>query len=81
MKLPFMSLHIVSSKTLEDQEEKIDAYETILSGSVPELEQVALALHELKAGGSSHTRRKSGRALDRKIRKLSRAIAIDIGLE
>ncbi len=79
MKIPLLPLHIAKSKTVQAQHDKIEAYETILSGSVPELEQVALALHELKCGGSANIRRKRGRALDRKIKKLSETLDVDAG--
>ncbi len=81
MKLPFINVYIASGKTVEAQHEKIEAYETILSGAMPELEQVALALHELKCGGSAYARRLRGRALDRKILKLSKAIDVIFGGE
>ncbi len=81
MKIPFLPLHIAKSSTVQAQHEKIEAYETILAGCVPALEQVCLALHELKAGGNGATRRKRGRDLDRRIRKLSEMIAVYIGGE
>jgi len=81
MKLPFLPLHIASHKTVQAQHDKIEAYETILSGAIPELEQVCLALHELKCGGSARVRRKRQRALDRGITKLNETFAVDNGVE
>lgn len=81
MKIPFINAHIVTSTMLEDLQDVIEAYETILSGVVPELEQVALALHELKCGGSAATRRKRRRAIYRKIMKFNKVCTTAIGGE
>ena len=81
MKLPFINVYVASGKTVEAQHDKIEAYETILSGAVPELEQVAIALHELKAGGNANGRRKRQRALGRRIKKLNEKFAVDSGSE
>ena len=77
MKLPLIQYHIVSSKTLQYQYDRLNAMSTILSGAIPELEQVCLALHELKCGGNADTRRKRYRALDRQIKKLNKTFAVD----
>ena len=78
MKIPFINAHIVSSKTLQYQYDRLNAMSTILSGAIPELGQVYLALHELKCGGNADTRRKRYRALDRRIKKLNRTFAVDM---
>ncbi len=81
MKLPFINAHIVKSETLDNLQDVIDAYTALLDGSIREVEQVALALHELKAGGSAHWRRKRLRALDRRLKKLDERFAVDNGDE
>ena len=81
MKLPFINAHIVKSETLEDQQDVIDAYTALLDGSIREVEQVAIALHELKCGGSAYWRRKRLRALDRRLKKLNERFAVDNGEE
>ena len=73
MKIPFTNYHIVNERVLVEKNEeqvKLDALLSLTSDSIPEIEQLLIALREEKVGHSARGRRRAKRKVLRCAREL-----------